>query len=537
MKRVRIILSILILMLAAGSIAYYILDHPVGQGTGSIQVTAKGNVEKGMMSAVHKAADSFNDVMQENMGVRLHRDVHLFVAASSGDYESALQHEFDMQPEEAKEVANISGGWTGGKSRITVLNGAAGTMADKNLSMATTGHELFHQLQYELSNGHDTDAAAIFWLEEGSADYVGAFAAEKLGGQSLEKWQADRLHELQSVYQHIQPSELTHADGQKRKQVMGRKQHSYLIADLMVICLMEKQDRAQGLPELVAYFKAMGDGEDGNAAFVKAFGISEPDFQKEFSLWLAKQQEAQGKLEFISQPGVSPGLSTRLSQQAEKTRQCFRESFGADLKGKYQLILTADKDDFSQAITAALSETSAKADELSSNLWVESGSTILVNSSGFADDRQQQIFSMGAMLTRMLEGQAAAEHIMDIEWLGRGSAYYVATEMMVRAGYGTMPQYYTAWQQKLRKAGKKPALSQLRKTEDWNKAQTQYGQETVSDTMELATAYLVSRYGRASLYRWFCETGRQEDGVKAFQHVYGISLAQFEKEFAAYAPK
>ena len=75
-------------------------------------------------------------------------------------------------------MAAISGGWSGGSLHVTAVNAKAGVMDGHSDRYATTAHEPFHQLQYEMSHGRDTDKTALFWLEEGSADYVGAMMAE-----------------------------------------------------------------------------------------------------------------------------------------------------------------------------------------------------------------------------------------------------------------------------------------------------------------------------------------------------------------------
>ena len=497
-----------------------------------IAISSEGAVSQEMMDAVEIACKAFNSIMQKSSGAMLEEDVRLVVSATSQDYRSALQREFAISAAEAEDVANVSGGWTGGKARITVLNGSAGVMANRSLILSTTGHELFHQLQYELSDGKDTGENAIFWLEEGSADVIGACIAEKLGGQGFEKWKRDRMYEMGSVYEYIRPESLARADGAKRKRVMGKDQHAYLISDLMTICLLEQKGADEAMANLAEYFRALGGSEDGAAAFEQVFGRKEAVFLQEFGKWLAEKRERPAKIDIVAQQGTPDGMTAAVAGEMEHARQFFRSEFGTDLHGEYQVIIAANQTDFTDAIQNTFAVPQEKASEFAQNLWVESSSTVLMNGEQLGTS-QQQIFTVGAMTTRMLEGQTASGHVMGIEWMGRGIAYYVATQMMVRAGIGTLPQYRTAWRQRLASAGANaPVLAELHDAAGWNQVQGRGNGDAATCAAELAVDRLASRYGTASLYRWMRETGRTQDAREAFKNIYGVSLEQFEREFA-----
>ena len=152
---------------------------------GAIHVEGSGAA----LADVQKAAAAFDGLTQEKLGVTRRHSVRVYVAASDADYRRILREEFSLSDEEAGQVAAISGGWSGGSLHVTAVNAKAGVMDGHSDRYATTAHELFHQLQYEMSHGRDTDKTALFWLEEGSADYVGAMMAEKLGARTLARWQ------------------------------------------------------------------------------------------------------------------------------------------------------------------------------------------------------------------------------------------------------------------------------------------------------------------------------------------------------------
>ena len=139
------------------------------------------------------------------------------------------------------------------------------------------------------------------------------------------------------------------------------------------------------------------------------------------------------------------------------------------------------------------------------------------------------------MMTRILQGQTASNAVAGLEWLGRGSAYLVGVQMLGKAGFGTLPQYKEAWLQSIRTANSGvPALKELKTIQDWDKNQSRYGQDLMSNTAELAAAYLAERYGMQSIYQWYLATGELEDAEQAFQQVFGMTTTTFEVEFSHY---
>ena len=118
-------------------------------------------------------------------------------------------------------VAAISGGWAGGSAHITAVNASAGVMTTFGDRYNTTGHELFHQLQHELSHGKDVDERSLFWLEEGSADYIGAALADSLGGKPLWKWQLDVKAALLRARSTVKPTALQHCDFEQHKKLIS----------------------------------------------------------------------------------------------------------------------------------------------------------------------------------------------------------------------------------------------------------------------------------------------------------------------------
>lgn len=198
---------------------------------GAIHVEGSGAA----LADVQKAAAAFDGLTQEKLGVTRRHSVRVYVAASDADYRRILREEFSLSDEEAGQVAAISGGWSGGSLHVTAVNAKAGVMDGHSDRYATTAHELFHQLQYEMSHGRDTDKTALFWLEEGSADYVGAMMAEKLGARTLARWQQGVLDDLLGAPHPARPDQLIHLEFEERKAIMAKEYHAYAMADMMTV--------------------------------------------------------------------------------------------------------------------------------------------------------------------------------------------------------------------------------------------------------------------------------------------------------------
>lgn len=380
-----------------------------------ISVTAEGDVPAATMQAVEQAASLFTGTMEQQHAPLTH-GVQIFVAATQGDYKAVIMRDFEQSAEEAQAIADVSGGWTGGKRGLTALNGAAGVMKTESDCVSTTAHELFHQLQFELSDGNDTDERAIFWLEEGSADYVGALIAEQAGGKTLRKWQLDTLTDLRLTKETVKPNVLTHCTLEQRMRLMAKEYHTYQVADAMVICLMQQQ-KGRELSSLLSYFRALRTHAKGEEAFEEAFGISHNKFLKEFHAWYKKEMQIPATFTFESRAGVRDGLAGTLQRELKTALPFVKQAFGAQPHGRFTVVLCADENDFAAAIAEICAIPREEATSLADgNLWIESGSTIILQIGQLTNERQQA-YAMATLLCRLLrvetsgrpEDQANAE--------------------------------------------------------------------------------------------------------------------------------
>ncbi|MDY6350677.1 MAG: hypothetical protein SPL62_09330 [Selenomonas sp.] len=401
MKKAFAALFFMVVLGIAAAFAYHAYTTP--QTPQGIDIHAAGDVAPDMMQDVQTAVQIFEQDAARS-GAPLIHHVDVYVAATQDDYISVLTNQFEQSAEDAAKIAEVSGGWTGGRKGLTALNGAAGVMDDTSDRKSTTAHELFHQLQFELSDGNDTDEKALFWMEEGAADYVGARIAEQAKGKTLRKWELDTLYDLRMAESTVKPESLAHCTLQQRMALMDKKYHTYQMADAMVICLMQQQ-KGKELSSLLQYFRLLKDHPDGEEAFEQAFGLSYGSFLKKFRAWYDGELHHPAELMFRARDGVPAGRAEALHEQALAVQPLLKQSFGQEVHGRYDVVVCANPEDYAAAIQEVCAVPQEKAQELAQDsLWVSNAGTIVLHADELTDRRQQQ-YAMATLMARLLRVQ------------------------------------------------------------------------------------------------------------------------------------
>lgn len=401
MKKAFAALFFMVVLGIAAAFVYHAYTTP--QTPQGIDVHAAGDVAPDMMQDVQTAVQIFEQDAARS-GAPLIHHVNVYVAATQDDYISVLTNQFEQSAEDAAKIAEVSGGWTGGRKGLTALNGAAGVMDDTSDRKSTTAHELFHQLQFELSDGNDTDEKALFWMEEGAADYVGARIAEQAKGKTLRKWELDTLYDLRMAESTVKPESLAHCTLQQRMALMDKKYHTYQMADAMVICLMQQQ-KGKELSSLLQYFRLLKDHPDGEEAFEQAFGLSYGSFLKKFRAWYDGELHHPAELMFRARDGVPAGRAEALHEQALAVQPLLKQSFGQEVHGRYDVVVCANPEDYAAAIQEVCAVPQEKAQELAQDsLWVSNAGTIVLHADELTDRRQQQ-YAMATLMARLLRVQ------------------------------------------------------------------------------------------------------------------------------------
>ena len=498
----------------------------LAQGTGQITVETSGAVPAATRQDVEKAAKGFAAFCEKNFQVKLERDVHIIVAADRQGYENLLVKKMEMESAEARNKAQYTTGQASGAKALCVLNGDKDGLKESDDRLSTTAHELFHQLQYQLSDGRNGYEKSLFWLEEGSADYVGAQVAAELGERSLEKWFLDAKFTVQNSRKVANVMDVQRTTEAERTQLMNTQVNTYGLSDLMTWYLLKTYAAGQENAKLVEYYQRLGQGEKAEAALQNTFGVALDGFLAAFvDWWRAEQQKT--LIHVQGHGGVSQDVVSQLKQQVAETQTWLTRHWGRQLTGEYDIIVAADQDDVARVAEEFCRIAPQRAKELAAgSVWVENNSTLIVNGQRIADKRQC-IFVSGVMLTRMLEVQELGTEDCGVEWLQRGIGYVAGVGRLCDSGYGRLIDYQRAWRQDLRKIAPLPPLDKMMKRAAMQEIEAQYSHDDIAKLCEYGAAELVRRYGWGALQEWLLAARQSGDGRQAFRQVFGITAADF----------
>lgn len=498
----------------------------MAQGTGQITVETSGAVPAATRQDVEKAAKGFAAFCEKNLQVKLERDVHIIVAADRQGYENLLVKKMEMESAEARNKAQYTTGQASGAKALCVLNGDKDGLKESDDRLSTTAHELFHQLQYQLSDGRNGYEKSLFWLEEGSADYVGAQVAAELGERSLEKWFLDAKFTVQNSRKVANVMDVQRTTEAERTQLMNTQVNTYGLSDLMTWYLLKTYAAGQENAKLVEYYQRLGQGEKAEAALQNTFGVALDGFLAAFvDWWRAEQQKT--LMHVQGHGGVSQDVVSQLKQQVAETQTWLTRHWGRQLTGEYDIIVAADQDDVARVAEELCRLAPGRAKELAAgSVWVENNSTLIVNGERIADKRQC-IFVSGVMLSRLLAVQQLGTEDGGVEWLQRGIGYVAGVGRLCDSGYGRLIDYQRAWRQDLRKIAPLPPLDKMMKRAAMQEIEAQYSHDDIAKLCEYGAAELVRRYGWGALQEWLLAARQSGDGRQAFRQVFGITAADF----------
>ncbi len=528
MKKIVLLLMSLVLLGAGSLFGYnFARQHTlweigdqlglVSEHEGRISVHAEGKVEERSLEDVKRAAENFSPYLQVQMGASLKRPVELYVSGEEASYCTVLEREFGLSAEEAAQVASISGGWSGGSSHITAINASAGVMSTGGDRYNTTSHELFHQLQHELSHGKDVEESSLFWLEEGTADYVGAALSEHLGGKPQWKWHSDVKAALIRAESTVRPESIQHCNFETRKKLMGKEYHTYQVADLMICYLLQRFPEERRLPLLADYFRALAESENGEEAFQQVFGVELPVFLEEYRTWWQSFARQPVVFHYHEQES-SPAQAVRAEMEASQA--WLGRNLGSQLRGEYQVVLSPSEAAMAEALAKYTEMPAKEAVQMSErSLCIENGGLLVLNA-GHLHEPQQRAFSLGMLIMRTYERQMlGSSKETGYAWLLHGAAYLAGVSRQAEVSGYSVRDYLRSAKDNVQ-GRNLPRAMELRSEEDYRRAVEKYGEKEIASLTELAAYELVKRHGWGSFARFLQETARSRDGGQAFRKVY-----------------
>lgn len=499
----------------------------------AITVIAEPGTDPVHTAMVQKTVDTFNAILNNEMGVTLDNDVRVFVCPTRESYRDVLRRELGFSPDAAERHSAITGGFSNDKARaVAVKIAAAGSAAVASSAYKTTAHELFHQVESQLAGANKRNS--YYWLKEGGADLTGALVAEKNGHQSLEKWKLDQVNVLRKADKYASPREIIDTDLARWTKLIEDKLYPYQMSDLMVFYLMT-QTKTGGYRAIADYFRLLGQGVPGRAAFERAFGLPPAQFVDGFQAWFAVVSTQAATIEVIAGPEVAAEYLADFNQGVALTRQFFLDTWGGDLKNMMRFVLVAGKPAYAAALVKefGMSETEAQ-QKVKNTSWTYAGSTTIYDTTALPTKRQR-MFSVSGSLARRFANEAAPQKSLEqLYWLGTGCSEAIAAHIVESSGAYTKEQYRSAWLTALGKLPAYPALAELSSAAGVEQARAGYSPAAVSGVVRLATLYLLDKHGPAAFNAWFKAVKDTGSAEVAFQRAFGTTVAQFYDEFASY---
>ncbi len=498
----------------------------------AITVIPEPGTDPAKVALVQKTVDTFNTILDTEMGVTLDNDVRVFICPTRESYRDVLRRELGFSPDAAEKQSTLTGGFSNDKARAVVIKLDTAGNAAAGRAYFVTAHELFHQVENQLAGTNKRNS--YYWLKEGGADLTGAVVAEKNGHQSLEKWKLDRINVLRKADRHASPQEIISTDLARWTKLIEDKMYPYQMSDLMVFYLMN-QTKTGGYRAITDYFRLLGQGVPNAAAFSRAFGLPPADMVAGFQTWFAAVSTQAATIEVIAGPEVAAEYLADFNQGVALTRQFFQDTWGGDLKNMMRFVLVAGKPAYAAALVKefGMSETEAQ-QKVKNSSWTFAGSTTVYDTTALSTKRQR-LFSVSGSLARRFASEAAPQKSLEqLYWLATGSGDAVAAHIVEISGAYTKEQYRSAWLTALGKLPAYPALAELSSAAGVEQARAGYSPAAVSGVVRLATLYLLDKHGPAALNAWFKAVKDTGSAEVAFQRAFGTTVAQFYDEFSAY---
>ena len=248
----------------------------------------------------------------------------------------------------------------------------------------------------------------------------------------------------------------------------------------------------------------------------------------EFAAWWQAQKSEPAKIQIEACEGVTDGQVDSYAAEAEAVQSLLQRRFGQTLRGSYTLVLASGKEEFAQAVSARSDMTFDEARKnVGESLWLENGSTVFLDAAAL-DSRRQQIFSMGVMITRVMEAQAMGGTEQEVAWLARGTAYLIGTLRLSEEGLGSFEDYRRSWLSVLQEQGRFPDGADLTAPKSYEQSVASFGDESCSLVAELTAHDLLARRGWGSFAKWMRATSLAGgDGEKAFRSTYGEGASAY----------
>ena len=531
MKKFFLLLSVIVTILLS-----FLFHSPSNKALGSVKIYPEIGTDPKIVIDAQKAVENFKLVLNDDMKTVLTRDINVYICPTQESYTKSLQEKFKMDTNVANRESKLTSGMSSYFSNVISLNTSLDiNKSSKDISY-NLSHELFHQIQAQLS--HNKNSKSLYWLLEGTADYIGAKVSEKSGYQSIEKWKLDRINIIRNSKKHSSVQEISHSTLEKWATLMEENKHPYEMSDLMVLYLISQQPQNKAYESITEYFRLLDRLDDGDKAFEKAFGVNTTTFGENFKNWLSNNMSQNPQVEIINLDNISAKTVLDIKQSSDTTRNFLKDRFGIELNYYERILLVDNKKSYSNTMSKEFGIPLAEAEQKAkTSVWWYNESTTIIDIGSLLSQQQRQFVTATTIVSRLQNQLAPQQVFSNMTWLSKGTTYIIAASIIEMNGLSTLQKYKHSWLNTLRKAPQVPSLLELKTQSDWENCINKYDTNIVYSTTELSVAYLTEKYGLESLNTWMQTVRNTGDAEKAFVNVYGISSEQFSYDFQDYLNK
>lgn len=538
MKRIHLLVCLIILVGCLTAQTHNVLAATVhviaGKGVPQVLANEFGSITTQVM-----------DFYQEIYNYAPVNSISVIIVADEPDYAQRLQLE-GYSKEQAMRTAKVSSGmflnakFSASSKIATIYTYSAGKLqysnptiiicADKSPTylsrIRTVTHEMFHQMQWELRG--NTQAHA--WLIEGSAKVSEFVLLEWLGKGSLASHRQIITNSLVNVKHKADPNDVKNG-GPSWLKLMEENKYPYEVSESMTDYLMRQVDK----PLVVRYFALSGETGDRNIAFRKAFGMSYTQFIDDYKAYMKQETAAAGQLKFAVEGAVAPEVVQTISKNGASIEQMLRSQGWTMTKPQFFILVPS-----TEVMLNVMRRESPQTDE---GRLADIARRSIIASIG----EQDYVYDIGkamvyyrdftplAFLTvcrNSLIATAQPVSATSIYWFYEGTAQFLTAMAVEATGGKSVADARKEWIITIGKAAEYPPLTQMNKS--LTVTNSCYRGEVICATAALAVGYLAEKTNPGALLRYFTVLRDLNDGPRAFQQVFGMSLEAFAADFAAY---
>ena len=493
----------------------------------AIIVVEEPGVDPELVKNARQVTAVFDAVMAQELNVILATDVRIFLTADRSSYAAVLQREIGQSKELSERNAKVTGGMSNATRQVIVLNGGAANVKSLGGFAMLVAHELFHQIQGQLEGSRKV---RLYWLSEGSADYVGALVSERLGVLNIDGWKKQRINILRKTPAHVSPQEIADLTLAQWTALIEQKRAPYEMSDLMVMFLLEQ---GGGNAALAEYFRQCNRLQDGKKALKATFGSYPGDFSLRFTSWFNALLAQKGSLEIEASGPVPIRWIAEAKNAIAKVSAIMDAKWDLPLQSSLRIVLVSSPAEFGRLLSRELGYAPEVVEKMKQETWRFSSRGIAIIQASLPQSDLARGLAFTDVAARMWFADTVPAALTNrLRWLGSGGSLYAAAMAGEALFPGSAARQQELWLKRL--DGEIPTLNNLTEAPVYQATTQRLGIRKVYAVCGLATLLLLEKYGSESYGKWLRATREKGDPQLAFAAVYGLSPEAFAFDFQAW---